>query len=559
MFKKFWTVLRQPLPHNLLILSWTMIFIMVITLVVVGLSGGWVAIIGNSPIVNAVTIFGFPIGLIVAIALTIYQLWPPAMGEINTLLSSRTEEVSRKLVSNRPTKIQDTSSNPSFVPNYTHDIFVSYAELDKRWAIPFIHTLQEQLAKLLGGMDKFSLFMEEASSLHPTEVTPKIAKKIQNSATFLQISSPNCSGLIRCSKEHNKFLAHRGSESVFVVATSQVQLFKKHKNLPSHDFWVREENLGQSRTLDYGEEKYYERINILVDRLSEKMKNLNGVTPKPSKSVFLANVAERPDYLNEKREGLKTRLKQQGYRVLPEEGDNSLEEQHLREEIAKCDMFVQLLSSQSDSPLQLQQDKCAKQVYGEKAGKHILQWFHHSADVEKFSGDYKNLLGSETVRAVSFRQFENTVVEMLKIISSPHLTPQEKKEALRILVSVGHEEDKRLADRLIEILKKRPSVSPELSSSRLGKNTKKMKNCEAIMVICGNSETDWVRGQLEGFKKYGPTPQRKDCFRGAVCKATPSACPTDILKQVPVQFLRCADNALENDVSDFLSHVESCV
>jgi len=178
-----------------------------------------------------------------------------------------------------------------YVPNYQHDIFVSYAHVDnvpfagaeKGWVTTFISNLKNELGRQLGRADAYSLWMDY--ELRGNEaVTPDIDQQLNNTATLVLIWSRGYLASSWCQLEMNTFLSQPGSNGrVFVVEHDWLPRDEKPpelQDLLNYPFWLRDSDTGRIRTLGIPkpnpdrEPEYYQIVNDLSRDLTDKLNQL---------------------------------------------------------------------------------------------------------------------------------------------------------------------------------------------------------------------------------------------------------------------------------------------
>lgn len=181
---------------------------------------------------------------------------------------------------------------PVYVPNYKHDIFVSYAHVDNQplpniengWVTTLIISLKSLLAQKLGRSDAFSLWMDyQLRGNQP--VTPDIDEQLKQSATLVFIASKGYLASHWCRLEFHTFLQQAGSGSgrLFMV---EPEILPPAKKLPAfhellgYPFWFRDGETGVVRTLgvpepDYKTQPaYYIQLDKLATELAETLERL---------------------------------------------------------------------------------------------------------------------------------------------------------------------------------------------------------------------------------------------------------------------------------------------
>jgi hypothetical protein len=100
----------------------------------------------------------------------------------------------------------------AFVPNYDHDVFVSYAHIDNQgetaWVSTLLRHLDTDLRQRLGTKDLRIWIDEDLSGNRP--LTPEIMRSIQRSATLLVVMSSGYLTSEWCARERNAFLGLPG-------------------------------------------------------------------------------------------------------------------------------------------------------------------------------------------------------------------------------------------------------------------------------------------------------------------------------------------------------------
>lgn len=263
-----------------------------------------------------------------------------------------------------------------YVPQYQHDIFVSYAQIDdqaligadKGWVTTLINGLKIKLGQKLGRADAFSLWMDsEAQGNNP--VTPETLKSLESAATMVLILSPGYIESQLCQLELDTFINKVGISAgrVFIIEHDEMEIDERPeglKDLLGYKFWLRDDT-GRIHTLatpqPHPEEReYYQRLDDLAHQLADKLKALKKEAKtidkppevltnseiSPKNTVFIAKVTAD---LEERRNEVIRYLDQQGMHILPnKEYSLTTIKQELEEDLAKSCLFVQLLSEKID-------------------------------------------------------------------------------------------------------------------------------------------------------------------------------------------------------------------
>jgi hypothetical protein len=101
----------------------------------------------------------------------------------------------------------------NYVPNYKHDLFISYAHVDnlpipgaeRGWVSTLVGHVKTRLAEKLGRSDAFDLWMDYELSGHE-QLTPQILDAARQSALLLVVLSPGYVASAWCRQERETFL-----------------------------------------------------------------------------------------------------------------------------------------------------------------------------------------------------------------------------------------------------------------------------------------------------------------------------------------------------------------
>lgn len=219
---------------------------------------------------------------------------------------------------------------PVYVPNYKHDIFVSYAHVDnapfagaeKGWVTTLIGELKNQLGRKLGRSEAYSLWMDyELRGNEP--LTPDINEQLSNCATFLLIFSRGYLQSRWCRLEMNTFLALSGGSSsgrIFMIEPDFISPEEKpseFQDLLGYPFWIKNSDTGRTNTLGIPkpnpsqQPEYYQKLNELASDLTSKLNQLRDeiLATQPQEESNLSLIAERKQSrLISERTGIETEI-----------------------------------------------------------------------------------------------------------------------------------------------------------------------------------------------------------------------------------------------------------
>lgn len=421
----------------------------------------------------------------------------------------------------------------AFVPNYKHDIFISYAHVDDQvesstdegWVTTLVKGLKTRLAQKLGRSDAYKLWFDHDLSRH-VRITPQIMDALEKTAILIVILSPGYIASDWCQREKEAFLSFikESSSRVFIVERDKIKdedRPSEFEELKGYCFWVQEEGkppqtLGMPKPNpdDPRYYPYYDAVNDLSCYLAEELQKLKSDVESPhtktklseaSPTVFLAEVT---DDLDSQRDSMKRYLKQAGIRVLPETCypfDPRAFKQAVKRDLAKCKLFVQLLSGTAGKkPPDLPQGyvnlqfECAK-----KAGKTIMQWHSQDLDIASITNaDHRAFLQLDTVVATGIEEFKSMVKE--NVFYTP---PSPAKKPIDAFVFVDMESiDRSLSNDVCDMLDRygagyilpKDCGSPKEIRNDFEKN---LLYCDALIVIYGKSTVDWVKEHLRQSHK----------------------------------------------------------
>ena len=470
----------------------------------------------------------------------------------------------------------------AFVPDCEHDIFISYAHVDNQpdpgknegWVSTLIKVVRNRLSQKLGRSDAYSLWMDPQLSRH-CSITPEIINALQKSATMLVILSPGYLESEWCLREKNAFLSKvqdrvRSGSRTFIVEIDKLERAQRPSefgDLLGYRFWVADGEGATPRTFGIPDldQSYYNKVNELCNDLAKELQQLkktaanqpSTVSPiqdaKPT--VFLAEVT---DDLESQRDDVKAYFDQAGLRVLPETWyprELASFQQAMDKDISQCKRFVQLLSElpgkrvpgSSHTYVRLQYERA------KMAGVPISQWRSPELKMDSVKDSaHQSFLNEETVMAVGMEEFKREVSQ--RIFQKP-LEPRQKPENTLVFVN-AEAADSPLAKSVRDVFHREGMGSvlplwngnPEDVRKELEKN---LLDCDALLILYGNSPVTWVHDQLRYWRKV--SWKREQPIRVlAVCEGPPE--PKDELTMVlpTMQHINCRSGLNEAEMRRFL-------
>jgi hypothetical protein len=485
----------------------------------------------------------------------------------------------------------------TYLSNYQHDIFVSYAHVDnqpfagadKGWVTTLIKDLKNYLGKKLGRSDAYSLWLDNELRGN-TAVTPDTLKQLENTATLILILSPGYLASNWCHLELNTFLAKVGKDSgrVFVVEHDVVK--ERHtelSDLRGYPFWVRDDT-GKYRILAIPkpnpetEPEYYQVLDNLACELTDKLKALKEEMPSqasfnkegsgeispvttstPKATIFLAEVT---DDLTLRREEVKLYLESQGVQVLPKKmyflPTQAELEQAIDADLKQSVLFVQLLSAlQPQRPAgmstPLVQYHRAQNV---ELPLPILQWRSRDLDIKTVDNpEQRALLMGSTVMAIGLVELQQTIIQSLKKLAEKPHSPQQTSNCDLVFINATSQ-DMHLAHQVEGMLSEQgldcclpldTSRSPSSAKIREDLNNN-LQYCDIVLMLYDiNTDEVWVRSQLLLCKRA--RGKREEPFKViAVCKH-PETPPLN-MRLADLHVFDCLPLSHQTCVSQFIMH-----
>jgi hypothetical protein len=437
-----------------------------------------------------------------------------------------------------------------YVPDYHHDVFVSYAHLDDQgesaWVTNLVRHLDTELRQRLGTKDLRIWIDHNLDGNRP--LTPEIMEAIRRSATLLLIASPSYVASEWCVRERNAFLAFArdcvSQGRIFIVRCRDIDplaLPPEFGDLIGFKFWTRDpDNGGVTRPLgltDLREPAYFASIINLGDKLAQKLKELKAARAPGGHSsavpgaehVFLARST---DDMETREAELISYLTQAGSSILPEiwyrEDDEQEFRAAMRADLDRCSVFVQLLSKLPGRRAKFADGRrfpAIQHDIAQEMGKPILQWCELGDDPVAV-GDEAHRTLLEGAWACGFEEFKRAVIEASRRKAQ---TPKSRAANVGVFVNAD-KADLGIARQLSELLAQQgvesywPIIegSPEKVRQDLEAN---LNSCDGLVLIYGASEPSWVRDQLRQGRKilsqrdrplaalaiyFGPPPEKME-------------------------------------------------
>jgi hypothetical protein len=453
----------------------------------------------------------------------------------------------------------------AFVPEYEHDIFISYAHVDDQpfldaapgngWVATLVRYLKNELGQKIGRADAVSIWLDAHNLRGHHPLNDEIAARIERTALLIAVLSPGYVASDWCQQEARLFAeigVDRGRR-VFVVEKAPLDTDQTPDSLcgrRAYKFWYRDK-AEQPRTFAIpvphpDEVDYFRQIEDLARDLRDQCRAMRGdpvgrvvMVLKPPPTSHLAAgamaaipaapavhagetaanaviLAEVTDDLEFKRSEIQRYLEQQGVPVLPELTyplGRAEFETAFDADLSRAKLFVQLLG-----PFAGKRPRDIPDGYGwlqfdgaRQCGLPILQWRSPELDLEAIEWPrHRELLELETVQATSLESFKKAILTALE----PPPLPVETRHtgADRPLVFLNTESRHRgiaseirgaIGDRAVwaEPLFEGPA---EMVREDLEQN---LIDCDAMIMVYADNP-GWARAQLRNYHKLSPRRDR---------------------------------------------------
>lgn len=421
----------------------------------------------------------------------------------------------------------------AYVPEFKHDIFISYASADDamdpqgvKWVSDFQVYLKSTVKQHLEGYDPAVFF--DALDLDLNQPIQTVLAHARQSAVFLPIISPSYIARRWPNDELNAFSA----EAVEQDRIFAIELLPAYGELPlplrglhRKEFWWRDEKEGSAPrkfTPKYRSEKYVDGLDDVAFLIAKRLRAMHpqattqarNASSVAGKTVLLAEVT---DDLRRVRRQVREYLEQFGVNVRPQQDypDAPLEFiEAFNTDLAAADAFVQLLSEVRSAkwPLFADEVNRGSESQGQfqydsakRRGIPVRQWRHPMVDVSTVTHWDQRLLSGPDVLVMGLQEFMKEIRKTLERPAPKPATPL--RTGGRLVFIDADSSDQELTQRLLKAFENDPQL---LAQASLFKGTpdkilkdleENLKACAALLVVYGNSEPDWVRAQLRLYQK----------------------------------------------------------
>lgn len=402
---------------------------------------------------------------------------------------------------------------------YEWDVFLSYAHVDdvadvdrKGWVRHLYENVRDRLHRRLGGTPP-KIFFDE-TSVAANHQLDRLCSAARKSAVFLAVTSTNYADRPWTKKELDAFIdSNPWNESNETRLFAVECLDPEDRSLLPHPLdnhigaYLWEDYGSGCRSLRPGTDDYIRAIDKLVNEIAEKLKELRSAPPPPpappavdaGRTVLLA---QPTGDLEEAADQVRSHLGQYGIAVLPT-GEYPQGGEAFRvaftADLARAALFVQLLGPRlGRKPPDLPEGYTRFQAEAASASAiEIVQWRDANLKLDTIEDPAcRDLLAGEHVIADTLAGFKAAIVQRM---SKP--PPPPKPTSSFVFINAAADD----FDLAKQIQQEFPtSALPRLdgkSEDVIADLAENMVDCDALIVVNGQTTPFWVRGQLRLYNK----------------------------------------------------------
>ena len=438
----------------------------------------------------------------------------------------------------------------AYVPGYEYDIFISYANVDNEpdpgvergWISTLLEGLENRLKQQTECREKCEVWFDKRLGGNEP-LTDSIFGSLEKTAVLVVVLSRAYLKSDWCKRERAKFLDMIKSRTgkgrrVFLVELDKVEIRDRpdgFRDCKGYQFWTLDRERNRPRRLgvpqpSLEDRDYWSRVDDLGYELAAELDRVRresdlagqqqaAATVRDTRtSVFLAEPEQ--DVVTE-RNAVKRTLDQAGFRILPDDNQKPYPraatqwEAAVKEDLKKCDLFVQLLSERdgkiaflSDMPQGFVQ---AQYDWARDSGVEIVQWRNRELDVDSIGDpDHQQLLLQETVQAVGLEEFKRTVESKLNVAEK---VPMATSSVPAWVYIDADEKDEDLSDAIVDMLERRqPPAGYDLDEPEdLNKeeSLEYVKKCwDGIIFVYGQGDVGRLGRRIRKWSKLSSQIER---------------------------------------------------
>lgn len=425
-----------------------------------------------------------------------------------------------------------------------HQIFISYARVndladpgdEKGWVSTFVDFLNARLPGKLGA-EAVDIWKDDRLAGNDP-VTEALRNAVAASSIFVMVSSEPYLASDWCSnRELPQFLSKNLPGRIFRVELEKIdrgRFPEPLRDVIGYKFWNEDSQTKRTRLLKgmpqrFADEQFFQRLDILVQDLSNAIKAMTPAKVAPAKespsgapapaeppaskpAVFLASAVPE---LESERYRFLTYLNQSGVRVIGPESlpfERAAYLEALEAALGESVLFAQLLAQEPLAPVP---DDAASDVMlqletAQRLGKPILQWRAPTLDLNTVTDEkHRALLQANTVEQMGIEEFKAFVAKraLAKPAAEAPLREAREGSLLNGFVFIDRAiEDSKTVEPILEFLGEMKvdcvlpldKGDPEEIRLDLEEN---LSTCEALIIVYGDAAPGWVRAQVRQYRK----------------------------------------------------------
>ncbi|MGO6822629.1 toll/interleukin-1 receptor domain-containing protein [Rhizobium ruizarguesonis] len=315
-----------------------------------------------------------------------------------------------------------------FFPQFTHDVFISYARFDnagdERWVSRFTEDLKRALTIRLGQEPSF--FFDERT-LQGNEYLSELKIHVTSSGIFVPVVTPSYVTRDWTNTELNAFRGSADDNRVFAIDALPLDSESSYppllRQLIRKPFWHRRPDSSVAVTVDRDLDRnlYQQLIATLAENIRTKMVAMKQNAPENTARQSIATVllAEVTADLELDREQLRSHLEQYGISVIPDgayPGGGADFAAAVAADCRRANYFIQLLGPYSEGrPPDLPEGySCHQYDAAGNVGLKRLLWCR--PDMQRDIIDHHRdaiLFGKEELVMTGLNEFKSEVVRLI--------------------------------------------------------------------------------------------------------------------------------------------------
>lgn len=430
----------------------------------------------------------------------------------------------------------------AFTAGHEFDLFVSYARNDDKaqvvngrgWVSEFVERLTGHIQSQLGGGARSFKFFFDRGGLQLNEDLERLKSAARRSAVFLAVASPAYAESEWCRAEVEAFAAaDRNGDRIFAVENLPLEEGRKFGSrldeLNRLHFWeVRSTQSDTARPLFPDTREFYDYQQKLAAQIVRTLKGLDAAAKagagirldggpdegarRQKGVIFLGQTTEDMD---DERAGVRDYLSDLGFLVLPEgdlPGSGGDFKQAVAGHLVGAKLYVQLLGPKAGRrPSDLPEGYLRAQADAAKAANvGAMLWRPEHVDLAAVADKgHLALLSGEDVMASSLESFKEAVRSRLEKPAKPSAqagADLSGRDVSYIYFDNNDLDTARLIQTKLRDGGKR-SLLPQVTARATGKREfleKGFTGNNAVVLLFGETEIDWVLGQLDHYWKLNP-------------------------------------------------------